>query len=215
MIALSNIWTDLNCGTYYQDHLPLALEQGLITEATLNQALIRQYSSLMRLGYFDPPAGQPYRQLSWSDVSTPYAQQLALTTAEEGITLLKNDGLLPLSISPSDSVALIGDWANASTQMQGNYHGVAPYLQTPLDALQALNITVNFATGIGGQGDPTTNNWLPVWTAVNKSDIIIYAGGIDNSVESEGMDRNNINWMGDQLVSPLSYFPYQTDLSRI
>lgn len=151
----------------------------------------------MRLGYFDPPSSQPYRQLGWSDVSTPYAEQLALTAAEEGITLLKNDGLLP--ISSLGSVALIGDWSNASTQMQGNYYGIAPYLRTPLFAFQNVT-TVYWAQGIGGQGDPTTNNWLPVWTAANKSDMIVYVGGIDNSVESEGNDRNNINWMGDQLV---------------
>lgn len=199
---------DLNCGTFYQIHLPGALAEGLITEATLNQALIRLYSSLIRLGWFDPPAEQPYRQLSWSDVSTPYAEQLALTAAEESIVLLKNDGLLPLSIGSIGSVALIGDWSNASTQMQGDYHGVAPYLHTPLDALEALNVTVNWAQGIGGQGDPTTNNWLPVWTAANQSDMIIYAGGIDNSVESEGMDRVSVSWMGDQLVSTLSYFLY-------
>jgi xylan 1,4-beta-xylosidase len=196
--------TDLNCGTYYQNHLPAAYAQGLFNESVLDQALIRQYSSLIRLGYFDPPAQQPYRQLTFADVNTPNARYLALQAAREGITLLKNDGTLPLSLSSNTRVALIGDWANASTQMQGNYYGVAPYLHTPLYAAQQLNITVNYAAGIGGQGDPTTNHWLPVWDAANKSDIIVYVGGIDNSVESEGNDRYNINWMGDQIVSSLT-----------
>jgi len=60
-------------------------------------------------------------------------------------------------------------------------------------------MTVNYAQGIGGQGDPTTDNWLPVWQAAGASDVIIFAGGIDNSVESEGNDRVSIAWTGAQL----------------
>ena len=110
---------DVNCGTYYPDHLPAALEQGLFNVSTLDQALVRQYSSLVKLGYFDPPSATPYRALSWNDVSTASSEQLAYKAAVEGITLLKNDGTLPLSITPSTSIALLGDWANATTQMQG------------------------------------------------------------------------------------------------
>lgn len=191
--------TDVNCGTYSPNHLPAAFQQGLFNESTLDQALIRQYSSLIRLGYFDPPTEQPYRQLTFSDVSTSSSQALSYRAAVEGITLLKNDGLLPLQLSSSNSIALIGDWANASTQMQGNYAGVAPYLHTPLYAAQQLNITVNYAQGPGGQGDPTTDHWLPMWDAAGKSEMIIYIGGIDNSVELEDRDRVDIAWTGAQL----------------
>ena len=194
-----NAGVDVNCGTYYPHHLPAALSQGLINETTLDQALVRQYSSLIRLGYFDPPANQSYRQLDFSNVNTPEAQALALRAAEEGITLLKNNGLLPLDLSSSPSIGLFGGWANASEQMQGNYAGIAPYLHTPLYAAQQLNLTINYATGPGGQGDPTTNHWNPVWDALNKSDILIYLGGIDNSVELEDRDRTDIAWTGAQL----------------
>ncbi|KAK5019201.1 hypothetical protein LTR60_001198 [Cryomyces antarcticus] len=194
-----NAGTDINCGTYYQNHLPAAFAQGLFNESTVTRSLVRQYSSLIRLGYFDPPEDQPYRALTWSDVDTAASQQLAYQAAVESIVLLKNDGTLPLSLKSNTSIALIGDWANATKQMQGNYFGVAPYLHSPLYAAQQLNVTVNYAQGIGGQGDPTTNNWLPVWDAADKSDIIIFAGGIDNSVEFEGMDRVSINWSGAQL----------------
>ena len=135
-------------------------------------ALIRQYSSLVRLGYFDGMA-VPYRSLGWKDVSTPQAQSLALKAATEGITLLKNDGTLPLKINKGMKIALVGGWANATTQMQGNYAGIAPYLHSPLYAAQQTGATV-FEYGVpGGQGDPTTNNWLPVWEGADKADIIV------------------------------------------
>ncbi|KAL9617661.1 MAG: hypothetical protein Q9160_007578 [Pyrenula sp. 1 TL-2023] len=193
-----NAGTDVNCGTYYPMHLPAALEQGLTTEAAVNQALIRQYSSLVKLGYFDPP-NSTYRSLAFSDVSTPASEQLTYKAAVEGITLLKNDGTLPLNLGSISSMAIIGDWANATTQMQGNYEGVARYLHSPLYAAQQLgNITINYGNG-PGQGNPTTDGWGAPLSAANNSDVVVYIGGIDNDVEAEGMDRYNIDWLGFQI----------------
>lgn len=190
--------TDINCGTYYQHWLPEAYSQGLFNVSALDQALIRQYASLISVGYFDGKS-VPYRNLTWDDVSTPQAQQLAYQAAAEGIVLLKNDGTLPYKITKDTKIALIGGWANATTQMQGNYYGNAPYLHSPLYAAQQTGATVYEADVPGGQGDPTTDSWLPVWGYAEKADIIIYADGIDTSVEAEGMDRVNIGWTGTQL----------------
>lgn len=183
--------TDVNCGTYYQENLPKAYAQGLFNESTLDQALIRQYSSLVRLGYFDG-LSVPYRNISWSDVNTPHARKLAYKAAAEGITLLKNDGTLPLKITSDMTVLIVGDWAQATTQMQGNYEGIAPYLHSPTWALEQTGAKVYSAAVPGGQGDPTTDSWLPVWNWAEKADVLIFAGGIDNTVESEGMDRVSI-----------------------
>ena len=160
---------------------------------------MRQYSSLIRLGYFDPPTEQPYRQLDFSAVATNKSQQLAYKAAVEGIVLLKNDGTLPLSQSSIKSLGLFGDWANATEQLLGNYAGIPTYLHSPLWAAQQTNLTVNYARGPGGQGDPTTNNWLNIWPAADASDVIIYIGGIDNGAESEGHDRSTLSWTGAQL----------------
>jgi xylan 1,4-beta-xylosidase len=40
--------TDLDCGGFYLDNLPAALNQSLITRADLEKALVRQYASLIR-----------------------------------------------------------------------------------------------------------------------------------------------------------------------
>ncbi|KAF9054258.1 glycoside hydrolase family 3 protein [Panaeolus papilionaceus] len=157
--------TDVDCGTTYSDQLPEALKQSLITRAGLERALIRQYSSLVRLGYFDPAEKQPYRQISWTNVNTPPAKALAYKAALEGIVLLKNDGTLPFK-SNIKSIAFVG------TNLTGTS-------------------TAGFAAALA---------------AARAADAIVFAGGIDGTIEQEALDRIEITWPGVQLdlVSQLS-----------
>lgn len=193
--------TDLNCGTYYSHHLGSAYEQSLINDADLDMALGRLFGSLVRLGYFDPPESQPYRSLGWDDVSTPESQTLAYEAAVKGTVLLKNSNdTLPLGDLTDKKVALIGDWVDATTQMQGNYYGSAPYLHSPLWAAQQLFGEDNVLYSAGpSYGDPTSNDWDPIWAVADAADVILYFGGIDDSVESEGMDRVSLEWTGAAL----------------
>ncbi|KAJ7590919.1 glycoside hydrolase family 3 protein [Mycena floridula] len=189
--------TDIDCGGTYGEELPAAFNQSLITEGDLRQALTRQYTTLVRLGYFDPAENQPYRQLSWKDVNSPAAEVLAYRAAAEAIVLLKNDGTLPLK-STVKTLAMIGPWANATTQMQGNYFGIAFNLVSPLQAAINAGYTVKFATGTGI--DTTdTSGFADAIAAAKAADAIIYLGGIDDSVEGESLDRLEITWPGNQL----------------
>jgi beta-D-xylosidase 4 len=182
-----NAGTDLDCGTFYPQFLGQAYDEGLFNMSTLDRSLIRRYASLVRLGYFDPPENQPYRQLTFLNVSTSDAKALALTAAEEGIVLLKNDGTLPLS-NNTKVIALIGPWAAATTQMQGNYAGSAPYLHSPLYAAQGANFSVMYAQGADINSSNTTG-FAAALSIAKQADAIIYAGGIDDSIEAEAMVR--------------------------
>jgi beta-D-xylosidase 4 len=196
--------TDVNCGSTFGNNLAAALSMGLVNVSDISGALTRQYASLVRLGYFDPAASQPYRQLSWSDVNTPNAQTLAYEIAVEGIVLLKNDGTLPLSKSIK-KLALIGPWAGATTQMQGNYQGTAPFLISPFAAAQTAGFSATLTQGTA-INSTSTSGFAAAIAAAQAADAIIYAGGIDTSIEAEGMDRDTITWPGNQLdlISQLS-----------
>lgn len=189
--------TDLDCGNFYGEWLPIAYNESLITETDLRTALVHQYSSLVRLGYFDPEEQQPYRTYNWSSVDTPIAQRFAYRAAVEGIVLLKNDGTLPLS-SSIKNIALIGPWANATTQMQGNYFGVAPYLISPVMGAMddGYNVTYVLGTNITSND---TSGFAAAVAAAKEADAVIYAGGIDFTVEDETLDRYSITWPGNQL----------------
>ena len=194
---------DIDCGTTYQYHLSESIVAGEITREEIEVGVRRLYSNLVRLGYFDGNDSK-YRQLAWNDVVSTDAQNISYEAAVEGITLLKNDGTLPLSNSTS-SIALIGPWANSTVQMQGNYFGTPPYLLSPLAAAEASSLKVNYAFGTNISSN-STEYFAGAMAAAKNSDVIIFAGGIDNTVEAEGSDRMNISWPGNQLdlISQLS-----------
>ncbi|KAM0510863.1 hypothetical protein ACHAPE_010451 [Trichoderma viride] len=193
--ALSlNAGTDLDCGSSY-NVLNVSVQTALTSEAALNQSLVRLYSALIKVGYFDQPS--EYKSLSWANVNTTQNQGLAHDAATEGMTLLKNDGTLPLSRTLSN-VAVIGPWANVTTQMQGNYAGTAPFLVNPLDVFQQKWGNVKYAQGTAiNSGD--SSGFSAALSAASSSDIIVYLGGIDITVENEGFDRGSIAWPGNQL----------------
>ncbi|KAH7104540.1 beta-xylosidase [Auriculariales sp. MPI-PUGE-AT-0066] len=191
--------TDTDCGGITQETLGAAVTNGLVTRDDLKQAVYRLYGSLIRAGYFDSPEKQPYSNLGWSDVNTPEAQKLALYAAESGIVLLKNDGLLPLSVDDYKTVALLGPLGDITNDMQGNYVGRAPFLISPLQALKEAGFDVKLEHGTDGVTGDSTDNFQAAIDAAKASSIIIFAGGLTNLVEAEAFDRQNITWPGKQL----------------
>ena len=189
-----NAGTDLECGqTYLQLGSSLALNHTM--EATLDQALKRLYSALSTVGYFD---GSEYSSLSFSDVATPAARSLTYKAAVEGMTLLKNDGILPIIQSKTYSqIAMIGPFANATSQMQGNYFGRAKHLTGPLEAFAGKwNVSYSIGTDIGSKD---TTEFAAALSVAKEADLVFYLGGIDNTIESETLDRSSVSWPGNQL----------------
>jgi beta-glucosidase-like glycosyl hydrolase len=143
--------TDTDCGWppqqgsgYYAQNLGQALADGSVSlEFLQQQPLTNLYTVLFRLGLFDNPENQPYRQIQPSAINTPASQELALDAARQSIVLLKNNGALPLSKSAVRSIAVVGPNANVTTTMQGNYYGTAPYLINPVAGFQQYG-SVNY-----------------------------------------------------------------------
>jgi beta-D-xylosidase 4 len=179
-------------------HTQEALDNQTIVEGDIDRALGRTFNVLVRLGYFDPPEQQPYRQLSKTDVDTPEARQLSLEAAQQSIVLLKNvNKALPLNIDQlqNKKIALIGPTANATGLMQGNYYGRAPYLIDPVTGFQGItqghSINISFAYGCKIT-DGDQSGYAEAIALAQASDVVIFFGGIDQSVESEGHDRTSI-----------------------
>ncbi|KAI0857481.1 glycoside hydrolase family 3 protein [Xylaria cubensis] len=197
-----NAGTDTICEVSPNTDVAGAYNQSLLEESVMDRALRRLYEGLVRAGYFDGPEGTSYRSLGWKDVNTTAAQELALRSAVDGIVLKKNDGLLPLQ-NNNASLALIGFWAGEAAgqrAMLGGYAGVPSFYHTPTYAAQKLGFKSVTATGPLNQSVSANDNWTAAAVeAAGQSDIIVYFGGNDMSIESEDLDRNAIAWPGAQL----------------
>ena len=158
---------------------------------------MRQFGSLLRLGYFDPASAQPYRQYGLERINSRYNQQLALQAGLQSLVLLKNDAAtLPYPSSVS-SIALIGPNSNVTETLLGNYDAPTPYIISVLRALESRGAKVTHAAGCTIAGNSTTGFAAAV-SAAAAADFTVFVGGLDQSQEAEGRDRTIIALPGQQ-----------------
>jgi beta-glucosidase len=112
-----------------------AVKQGLLTEADLDVSVRRLFTARMRLGLFDPPEMVPYGKTPDSEIDSAEHRQLALKIARESMTLLKNDGVLPLATS-TKKILVVGPLAESVQVLHGNYSGTASHAVTALEGMR-------------------------------------------------------------------------------
>ncbi|HMK31176.1 MAG TPA: glycoside hydrolase family 3 C-terminal domain-containing protein [Terriglobales bacterium] len=156
--------TDLVCGVppqdrvhFEKDGLEKAVQQGLLPEAVLDQALRRLFVARFRLGMFADPATVPYARIPASDNDTEAHRELARIAARESIVLLKNTNhFLPLKKEYS-TIALVGPNADSLDALVGNYNGTPSRPVTLLAGLRKRfpKANVIYAPGVGLTGPAT------------------------------------------------------------
>ncbi|HKK82154.1 MAG TPA: glycoside hydrolase family 3 C-terminal domain-containing protein, partial [Prolixibacteraceae bacterium] len=127
---------DLNCGSVYQMWLRKAVETGLISEGEINQAVYRLMLARLKLGMFDPPEMVPYAQIPYDVNNSKPHDDMALKMAQKSMTLLKNNGILPLNHNKLKTIAIVGPNANSVVALRANYHGDASDPVTVLDGVK-------------------------------------------------------------------------------
>jgi len=152
--------TDLFCdfvanGTARPETTVRAVEQGLVSEQTLDAALIRLFTARYRLGTLDAPSAGAFADIKATDFDTPEHRALALETARRSLVLLRNDGLLPLKSAPR-RIAVIGPNADSLDALTGNYNGTPSAPVTLLAGLKARfpDSQVTFVEGTGWVAPP-------------------------------------------------------------
>jgi beta-glucosidase len=196
---------DLNCGCTYE-HLPAALEQGLLTEAELDVSVGRLFEARLRLGMFDPPERVPFASIPFEVVDSAEHRQLARRAARESLVLLKNDGILPLR-PELKSLAVIGPNASADQVLWGNYSGTASQTVTPLEGIRArlpAGAKLYYAEGCKAQGTELSNcaphgNLTEAVMLAKRADVSILVLGLNAQIEGEQGDAGNSEAAGDKL----------------
>ena len=149
--------------------------------------------------------------------SQPESQDIAKRVAEKSIVLLKNEGVLPIAKSVK-KIAVIGQNAVLKTQSGGVGAGVkALYEVTPLEGIRkraGADVEVVYAPGYknfpGRRWGPAPAQPNPLEAAAidepadpvllaeavalaKDADLVIFFGGTNKSIETEGSDRKNID----------------------
>ena len=149
--------------------------------------------------------------------SQPECQEIAKQVAEKSIVLLKNEGVLPLK-GDVRKIAVIGQNAVLKTQSGGMGAGVkALYEITPLQGIRnraGEGIEVSYAPGYknfpGRRWGPAPATPDPLVAAAidepadkalldeavklaKEADVVIFFGGTNKSIETEGSDRAGID----------------------
>ena len=147
--------------------------------------------------------------------SQPESQKIAREVAEKSIVLLKNEGILPIK-SGVKKIAVIGQNAVLKTQSGGMGAGVkALYEVTPLEGIckrAGEGVEVSYAPGyktIAFRWGPAPEVLDPLEARSNdepadpflvseaceaaaNADLVIFFGGTNKSIETEGSDRKDI-----------------------
>jgi len=148
---------DLICGDYRQNWTteaqPIvnAVHQGLLKEAVLDKALVRDFTARYRLGLLNPPGQRPYSNITAADNDTPAHHAMAERMARASLVLLKNQGnVLPLRQAPK-TIAVVGPNADSLDALIGNYYGSPSQPVTVLAGIRARfpNSRITYAQGTG------------------------------------------------------------------
>ena len=209
---------DLNCGVTFPSAVQ-AVRDGLLTEEDVDRALRRILRTRARLGLFDPPEEDPWKDLGADDVDTPEHRAVALRTARESVVLLKNavpralNGrggspdkepgvpLLPLNAARTRHVHVIGPFAANLQALVGNYYGLSGRLVSVLEGIVQRAgegpAAIKMSYSLGAYPDRSTGqtSFGEGWGA----DAIVACLGIDGTLEGEEGDAVDSDLNGDRL----------------
>ena len=194
---------DLNCGCTYV-HLMKAYNKGLVTEEAIRKAAVRLFTTRYLLGMFDKTE---FDGLTYLDVETKESIALAKRASDEGIVMLKNDGILPIDKDKVKVISVIGPNADARLPLMGNYYGTSSEYITALEGIRNAagdDVRILYSEGCDisrTKPDPLSRDYNTIAEAeavMKRSDLVILCIGLNETLEGEEGDQGNQYASGDK-----------------
>ena len=213
---------DLECGNSFPA-LVEAVNSGKIPESELDRALMRILTARFELGEMDPMSEVSWCSIPDALLACDAHHDKALEMARESMTLLQNNGVLPLK--KNARYAVVGPNAADSLVMWGNYNGIPRKTTTVLEGIAAKVGADNVVYAKGceiaavaddkGRYSETEGNYhdealsraggpsagkqdMAIFDDV---DVIIYVGGLSPKLEGEEMRVNFKGFKGGDRTS--------------
>ena len=198
---------NVECGNTFRA-MKEAIDQQLLTEQDLDNALFPLMMTRLKLGILQPDADCPYNHISESVICNEQHIELSKQAATESMVLLKNDGVLPIN-KDIHTLFVTGAGAADAFWLMGNYFGISNRYCTYLQGIVSKvsnGTAVNYRPGVL-ESTPTRNtiNWA-VDEAAGAEVTVIVMGNNGNlegeegeAIDSESGDRTSIGIPESQM----------------
>ena len=194
-------------GNIYHDYLAQLVNEQMVDERMIDACVRSVLRLKYRLGLFE----NPYVPEDERKVYTPQELEVVTRMAEESAILLKNNGILPLSVSPQDglsakrSVLITGPMAHQPKEQLGTwiFDGDTSLSVTPLEAFEQFSTlnsqcSVTFVPGLAYSRDRNKAGIAQAVAAAKKADVILYFCGEEAILSGEARCRASLDLPGAQ-----------------
>ena len=194
--------TDVECGETFHSLID-AVKAGKVTEAKIDESLIRLLKGRYELGDLDDPSLVEWSSISPDTIDCQTHKNIALEAARRSIVLLQNNNnILPLK--PETKILVLGENAVDSTMQWGNYNGFPSHTTTILEGIQKIGQSVEYIVDVPMVTTPEAPYSIDeefLQEKVKAADVVIFVGGITPQLEGEEMDVKYPGFKGGDRTS--------------
>lgn len=167
-----------------------AVEEKRLSESVIDEAVER----MLELVFETVPQGQP------PVIDYDKHHQQAVEAAKRSIVLLKNDEQI-LPLQASEKVAIIGDFAKIPRFQGAGSSLINPTKEpSPLEALGKMDLNIiGYRQGFKRMGKKSSKLLKEAVSLAQQADKVLVFLGLDESLEAEGIDRENLRLRENQL----------------
>ena len=207
---------NLDCSNLLQDDVMNAINQKLLTDTEINNALKKILETQVKLGFYNNPSKSPFAKYGEDSVSNAYHINLARKMAAQSMVLLKNDkNILPLDKKKYGAYMVVGPNAASLDALLGNYHGVSAKAVNFVEGITAAvdaGARVEYDQGCDYED---TTRFGGIWAASN-ADVTIAVVGYTPVYEGEEGDAFLASHGGDKknIELPASHIAYLKALRK-
>lgn len=187
-------------GEVYFKYLKQQVEEGLVKESLIDDAVRRVLKLKFMLGLFDDPYRYSNEEREKRLIYAPDHLQASLDVARKSMVLLKNDKQV-LPLKKGEKIAVIGELATSTRDMLGSWKAAGDwdFMSSTLDEIKLYNGAgnVSYAEGCKKMGDDRSGFAAAMATA-RKADKIVMVIGEDWEWSGEAASRTDIRVPGVQ-----------------
>lgn len=193
-------------GAVFMENMAKSVEEGRVSQASIDRAVRRVLEMKYRLGLFEDPYRYADEARQEATLYKPEFLEAARDVARRSMVLLKNEGdTLPLAAS-ADRIALIGPLADSKADMIGSWSAAGDRQTRPVTILQGMNaragdgVTVEYAKGASYEfaDEGKTDGFAEALALAERSDVIVAAMGEKWDMTGEAASRTSLDLPGNQ-----------------